>query len=77
MSTVDLNCSVLTTLVVLFDVPAFEAKFIALELSMTNFLEWFATVAVPVANEIMENMEVSVSRRSSALRMSQFLKRET
>lgn len=51
MSSVDINCSVLTTFDLLLTTLAFETRFDLLELPAKRFLEWATTAAVPIAKE--------------------------
>lgn len=73
MSPLDINPHVLICFVVLFDIAAFDAKFSTIMLPAKISLQGLETVAVPAAKDIRERMEVKSSRRSSALKESQFL----
>lgn len=74
MSTLDINCGVLISFLVLFDTADFKATLNYLGLHVMGYLEWIMTAAFPRANQSMKIFEVKVSKRKSALKEFQFLK---
>lgn len=58
----------------LFDSPAFDARFNSLRLLVKSILEWIATSVVLVAREVIESMEIQASQKKFTLRISQIQK---
>lgn len=76
MSTVDINHSVLISFVMLFDIFAFGDKFNSLQLRVERALEWNSTEALPASSNITKHMRGRAPRRTSALKISLFVKAE-
>lgn len=76
MGIVEINRSVLISLVVLFETSTYKSKYNFLQLSTNSILKCTATAAVPAAKENMESLRVKALRSNSTLEMSQFLSNE-
>lgn len=76
ISTVQINCRALTSLVVLFDTAAFIERFTSIELPVKRFSKSVETTVVPAGKNIMENIEANVLRGTYTLDEALFLKSE-
>lgn len=76
MSTIDINCSMRFSILVVLGALVLDTKHDALGLPAKSSLESAAIAAVPAAKENTESMEFKISGRKPALRVSQILKGE-
>lgn len=76
MNTLDINGSVLFSILGLLGPAVFKEKFNSVEISLKSFLRLVAAAVAPAAKKGMERTVVKVLRRKSALRELQFLRGE-
>lgn len=76
MGSEGINCNLLISFKMVSGIPTFEEIFKSFQLSAKSVLQWVAPVEAAAAKVVMERMNVSVSRRNSASKMSQVLKNE-
>lgn len=76
MTIVGVERSVMTSYIVLFETSVFQASLNSLAFSLTRCPRWVTTVVVPAEKGAIESMDLKVSQRTSAQRISQLLKWE-